>query len=773
MLEHRHPHPHIDPRQPRNDTEPATNPPVFAWKPMDSASGYSLTVAADPDLAAPLIDLRGLTDPLWLPEAALPPGDYYWRWGADGKVSEVFRFRVTQTAAVVEVPPAAQWLARLPSTHPRLYLRPEDIPGLRRSLSGGKRERLQAAAEVVLAQEHQIAEPPFLPDRNLDYNAFFRAWSPVMWESRQFVSGAQTLALAYLATGEARYARAACERMASISLWDPMGSSHLSHNDEAHMSVIWNGSKVCDWVWDQFSEQELALVIEQFRRRGQITYEHMHGSGSYGVTRFDSHAGREIVFLALLAIVFHEHIPEARQWLEWLRPVLCGIWPVWAGDDGAWAEGPSYGLAYVGIMTMFATALKRGIGVDLYRRPFWRGHADWRQWCFPYYAEWMGFGDHSERWKGTWESNADLVELIDRETGAGAFSGYVAAQRAVAETLEDRFGDAAPRVDPQSLLAGPAPQAAAPRQSSVLRVFPAAGWAAFRTDLHDESRDIALIFRSSPFGAVSHSHANQNDFILHAGGRVLAMPSGYYDGYGSRHHTHWVWHTKSHNCVTLSDAGQIMRSHDSQGEIVNAFEDERLAYLCGNADAAYADRASRCRRHVAFLKPHNCFLMVDEFAAAPGIVSALQWNIHSWNAFAVDEEARSFFLVREDSSLRGHFMQHTNAFFSLTDGWDPPPGTNKVSEQWYHQYHLRFTVTGLYSRCALGVVLAPGCGAVPAASVVTERVEATEVARIGEDVLLVNGGGGIRYETVRSEAPAALLIGGHRYEIGDDGVRVV
>ncbi len=773
MLEHRHPHPHIDPRQPRNDTEPGTNPPIFAWKPMDNASGYSLTVAADPDLAAPLIDLRGLTDPLWLPEDALPPGDYYWRWGADGEVSEVFRFRVTKRAAVVQVPPAAQWLARLPDSHPRLYLRPEDTPALRHGLTPEKWERLHAAAEIIVAQEHHIAEPPFLPDRNLDYNAFFRAWSPVMWESRQFVSGAQTLALAYLATGEVKYARAACERMASISLWDPMGSSHLSHNDEAHMSVIWNGSKVCDWVWDQFTEQELALVIEQFRRRGQITYEHMHGSGSYGVTRFDSHAGREIVFLALLALVFHEHIPEARQWLEWLRPVLCGIWPVWAGDDGAWAEGPSYGLAYVGIMTMFATALKRGVGVDLYRRPFWRGHADWRQWCFPYYAEWMGFGDHSERWKGTWESNADLVELIDRETGAGAFSGYVAAQRAVAETLEDRFGDAAPRVDPQSLLAGPAPQAAAPRQSSVLRVFPAAGWAAFRTDLHDESRDIALLFRSSPFGAVSHSHANQNDFILHAGGRVLAMPSGYYDGYGSRHHTHWVWHTKSHNCVTLSDAGQIMRSHDSQGEIVNAFEDERLAYLCGNADAAYADRASRCRRHVAFLKPHNCFLMVDEFAAAPGIVSALQWNIHSWNAFAVDEEARSFFLVREDSSLRGHFMQHTNAFFTLTDGWDPPPGTNKISEQWYHQYHLRFTVTGLYSRCVLGVVLAPGCSAVPAASVVTERVERTEVARIGEDVLLVNGGGGIQYETVRSEALAALVIEGCRYEIGDDGVRVV
>ena len=46
---------------------------------------------------------------------------------------------------------------------------------------------------------------------------------------------------------------------------------------------------------------------------------------------------------------------------------MCGLWPSWAGDDGAWAQGPSYSLAYVTIMTMFASALKRGTGVDLYR----------------------------------------------------------------------------------------------------------------------------------------------------------------------------------------------------------------------------------------------------------------------------------------------------------------------------------------------------------------------------------------------------------------------
>ena len=127
---------------------------------------------------------------------------------------------------------------------------------------------------------------------------------------------AEVLGLAYVASGEKKYARAACERLASVSEWDPEGASYLPHNDEAHMSLVWHGPQAIDWVWDEFTDKERAKVIEQFKRRGEITYEFMHGHGSYGVTRFDSHAGREIVFLAQIALVLHEEIPAAREWLE-------------------------------------------------------------------------------------------------------------------------------------------------------------------------------------------------------------------------------------------------------------------------------------------------------------------------------------------------------------------------------------------------------------------------------------------------------------------------
>ena len=55
--------------------------------------------------------------------------------------------------------------------------------------------------------------------------------------------------------------------------------------------------------------------------------------------------------------------------------------------------------------------------------------------------------------------------------------------------------------------------------------------------------------------------------------------------------------------------------------------------------------------------------MIDEFVAVPGIDSALQWNIHSWNRFSVDEERRTFPAGREGSTLEGHSCTTTTRSF--------------------------------------------------------------------------------------------------------------
>ena len=66
--ETRHPHPHIDPRQPRDLSSLRTNPPVFAWKPGDATAPFGLIVASDEALKDVVLHADGLADPMFLPD---------------------------------------------------------------------------------------------------------------------------------------------------------------------------------------------------------------------------------------------------------------------------------------------------------------------------------------------------------------------------------------------------------------------------------------------------------------------------------------------------------------------------------------------------------------------------------------------------------------------------------------------------------------------------------------------------------------------------------
>lgn len=733
-------HPHVDPRQPRADDRPATNPPVFVWRPRGSGKS-SLLIARDPSLRENLLRIENLDTPLHLPAAPFPAGRWFWTWEDAAGRGPVLSFEITSASVELPVPGVPEWTRRIPSAHPRFLLRPETAVGLRTSLALERPDaviELDRLAGEVLAEPHFLPEPPRPADPKVDHAGFIRDFLKAMWDSRRFMKGAETLALAYLATGRADYGRAARDRVLSVVVWDPAGPTSLEANDEAHMSILWYGASAADWTWDLFNEEERARVVACLRARGLATYDHVRHSGVYGVDKFDSHAGRQIVLLGLLSLAFHHEIPEAAGWLEFLRPVLCGVWPVWAGDDGAWAEGPAYGMTYVSVMTLFASALKQAVGVDLYRRPFWSGHLAWRRAVWPAYAEWIGFGDHNECWDVFWRSNADVCEVLARETGAAGYRPYVDALRHAAGV---RCHIAPPErqlkgIHPLRLLApGPLADSAPAAPSSSLSVYPAAGWAALRSDPADTSRDVALFFRSSPFGSISHAHANNNDFILHVAGKVMLMPSGFYDGYGTPHHAHWVWHTKSHNCLTISDAGQRMRSPDAVGRVAAAQEDDALVALLGEADASYPGVLTRCRRHVVFFKETRCLLLVDDVELEPDTVGAVQWNVHAWAPFAVDETARTFRLVRDHAALTGHILHHGDGYFRTSSGWDPAPLRRFDKLPWDEQHHLRYSPLEMTApRRRLGVLLRLEAPAWSSPEVSTARVGALETACVGETI---------------------------------------
>ena len=439
-------------------------------------------------------------------------------------------------------------------------MRPEDVDGFRRDRADSDepivRQLIADADQLLLREAHQIEEPPYLADRTVDYAAFWNVWYPTMWGSRRFARKARGRwgwrgwsldtrpMLVQPASGW-------CPSPSGIQ-WGRAPWGTTTRRICRSFGTAVTPATTCGISLPTPSAKRSSDSFDDAVKLPTNTCTIAAPTALRGLI----HNADEIVFLAFIGLTFHEHIPEAKKWLAWLRPVLCGLWPSWAGDDGGWAQGLSYAQAYVGIMTMFTSALKRGTGIDLYERPFWKNHARWRRAVLPAYAQWMGFGDHSERWRSAWLRGVqDLADLIGRETATDEFVGYAEALRSEAEDMTTPEERLMPGVS--SELTAPDLRVArrdGAQAPSMLSVFADVGWVAIRTDPEVQHRDVAFIFRSSPFGSISHSHANNNDFILHVAGGSYGHAYGYYAGYGSDHHAHWVWHTKSHNRLTLSDA---------------------------------------------------------------------------------------------------------------------------------------------------------------------------------------------------------------------------
>ena len=70
------------------------------------------------------------------------------------------------------------------------------------------------------------------------------------------------------------------------------------------------------------------------------------------------------------------------------------------------------------------------------------------------------------------------------------------------------------------------------------------------------------------------------------------------------------------------------------------------------------------------------------------------------------------------------------------------------------------------------MVLCPGHASLSRAQVQTQRGDAAEVVRIGDDLVLVNQGGRMEYEGLSSEALVLLVVDGRRYEIADEGLEL-
>lgn len=668
--------------QPADGAAAGINPPGFGWWRARGAASYRLTVSSG---GRTVYQAAGLKDPVHLPDRVLPPGGYTWDVEALDRAGNVvarrgaWKFRVP--AGLVELP----WqdpktiLSRVPSTHPRYIFVQSQLPRIRRTLKTTRRqawEALKATADRAL----KLPLPP-RPDydtfdgperKRLGYTAYFRKFRGAV------DNGMSPLALAYLLSGDERYGLAAKKIFLEVAGWGVDGLMSVSsrYGDEPGLSMGRHGPRAYDWLYPLFTENERTLARQATTDRARQILARLKRS-DYLALPEESHAGRLIAYLSEFAVVLKGEAEDAADWLDYSLRGLMTFYPHWGDSDGGWAEGISYALAYNNIYLGAIESLRAAAGLDLYRRPFFGKVRRFFFYCVSPVAEAKPFGDGGER-GGPGPGGAALMLHHGRRFRDPASVWYAR-----------QVGDAGAAGDGLlSLLTEDDVAPEPPTKLATAAVFRGIGWAALHSALDRPREDTFFLFKSSPFGSVSHSHADQNAFAIFKGGRALAIASGYYGpAYGSPHHALWTRQTKANNCVLVNGEGQVVRDARASGRIARFDHHKALTYVCGDAAPAYGGKLITCNRHVLFLRP-GAFLVLDELAA-PGS-AAFQWLLHAFERMNADEQAATVVSARHGATLRVKLACPLGLRFSQTDVFEtpynagtPPEYQERRENQWH------------------------------------------------------------------------------------------
>ena len=491
------------------------------------------------------------------------------------------------------------------------------------------------------------------------------------------------LSLAYLMTGDARYGDPAKRILLRLADWSTDDSDVTSvsarSGDEIGLSVARCAHRAYDWLHDGLSEDERKKVLAMCEQRAWQAYRRLKRH-DYLRHPGDSHNGRLVAYLVEMAIVMAGESEGAKSWLAYSLKALTTVLPHWGDDEGGWSEGPAYGVWQNQSFVSAFEALRIATGFDLWQRPGIRRFPYFLLYCSALRATWLPFGDGAER----------------EGPGSSEESAYGSLMRHFAHRFGDpTLGWAAQQAKPAleknrelSLLFEDVLEARTPSDLPNARVFEAVGLAALHSDLSRPEEDTFLLFRSSPRGSSSKSHADQNGFCILKGGTPLAIPSGY-DGpaAGMPHHFEWTHSTKASNCVLVGGQGQAIQEQRARGRIV-AFEDRRgLSYVAGDASEAYMGRVRRFVRHVLFLRP-GLFILLDELETPEPC--RFQWMLHSLEQFEIDAAAGEVISRRAGAALTLRLRSSAGLSLRQTDQFDTPYNTSvspgyrvDVPDQWH------------------------------------------------------------------------------------------
>jgi len=682
------------------------NPPRFTWMPKEGAESYDIEACHE---SGRVYRFEGIPINFFTPPMAFSAGDYtYSVFAEDEEMLSRLPFSIAKGAVETPLPPRGERYHQI-GAHPRIWQRTEDIARLKEEHMGALNKEWSAfiSKAVEVWQNAPVHKEPARYPNDI---RVILLWRKLYMDCQEALYAIKHSAVAWRVTGEKRYLETAKAWLMAIAAWDTNGATARVYNDEAAFRVTTALAWGYDWLYEDLSADERSRVKEALLDRGRELFHYVKNEIQIHVKLLDSHGVRSLsMTLVPAALALYGETEEAREWLDYTIEYFFTIFTPWGGEDGGWAEGPAYWQSGVSFFTEAICLIRKATGIDIFKRPFFQHTGDFPLFTYCQDLRFMAFGDMSDL--GDFPGmkagyTLRILSAVSDSKNRGQYAWYYeqAKKRNVGtESLFYNYGWWNFEFDElffRTLFEKTTPET--PANGVVVKHFKDIGWVCVHKDMAREEDHIAFMFKSSPYGSVSHSHGDQNAFVLHAYGEPLAIQSGYYVGFWSEMHINWRRQTKSKNAVLVDGIGQFadLRRNTkaeemngsaksqyekliaSNGKIEACEQRDGVVYIRGDALNAFrvtVPTLLKNKRHILCLE-EGVFVVIDEIEAEKKCKA--NWLLHGLSAFDMGENR--FTLRREKARLEGIFLTG-GMDLSQTDRFDgvDEAETADLATQWH------------------------------------------------------------------------------------------
>ncbi|CAG7604563.1 hypothetical protein PAESOLCIP111_00713 [Paenibacillus solanacearum] len=671
--------------EPDETTVLIENPPRFTWIPAQLENDrYVLQFSSDAQFSEErTTTVEPIPYNLYTPAQALTPGVYYWRYALltdepAGRTvwSRVRRFAVPEGLPETPLTAREGRYASAAPAHPRLWLQASELDGFREKVktdpAGTGWDVFYERSVKPWIDRELIAEPQPYPNNK----KVAKLWRQMYIDCQEALYAIRHLAVAGVVLEDDALIGRAKTWLLHVAGWNPEGPTSRDYNDEAAFRTAGALAWGYDWLYSHLSQEERDTVRKQLiARTGQVAFHVIERSKIHQVP-FDSHAVRSLSsVLVPCGIAMLGEEPKAQEWLDYTLEYYAALYTPWGGVDGGWAEGPMYWTTGMAFVTEAMNLLKKYTGIDFYRRPFFGKTGDFPLYCFSPDTLRASFGDQSTLGDPVSLKTGFNVRQFAGVTGSGLYQWYYERVKEIDTDSEMkfynygwwdfRFDEMVYRNDYPIV----APVVPDNGKIEPVKWFRDVGWVAFHANMADPERHIMLLTKSSKYGSVSHSHGDQNGFLLHAYGEPLAIESGHYVAFGSTMHMNWRKQTRSTNNILIDGQGQYAGTNKvlnmaATGTVEIAEQRDGYGYSRSDATAAYKENVPYLERYVRELYfMDNAYVVVVDHIdlAQPARVDWLFQTLHEMKL-----NGASFKVQGAKAELDGRFVYCSSGELALS-----------------------------------------------------------------------------------------------------------